>query len=123
VNQLIPFGCFRDLLGLVEVFKLAHFYQVSSLIDFLIELIDQHLPLAEKMLIADQYHLPSLMASCLKGIRTSLDFKVAMTDCSAQLANSCDVVFQHLIEDNLDFLDTLCSDTLKLLLEHLAAII
>lgn len=55
---------------------MAHYYQVSTLIDFLIELIDQHVPLAEKILIADQYHVTSLMASSLSVFKTTLDLKV-----------------------------------------------
>ncbi len=90
----------QDLL--IEVFQLAHKFQVNSLMEFCVLMIEMNsdLDLADRILLADGYHLPQMMARCLAKMTTARGVK-------------------RIMQDRPTFLEELSSATHKLLTERL----
>jgi len=88
---------------LMDVFQLAHQFQVTKLMRFCELLIDNKSDssLAYKLRMADMYHLPDLMARCLARLTTPEIFK------------------REVYETDGDLIDKLNPNTVKLLLDRL----
>uniref|UniRef100_A0A915KCY4 BTB domain-containing protein n=1 Tax=Romanomermis culicivorax TaxID=13658 RepID=A0A915KCY4_ROMCU len=77
---------------LLSVFKLAHKYQITHLIDVCLLFIEtkSDISLADKILMADAYHLPTLMALCVSKMSSPRAVKRMVVENEHFLANlSC----------------------------------
>lgn len=92
--------------ALMHVFRLAHKFQVLPLVDFCVMIIEakSDMTLADKILLADTYHLPTLMAWCIGKLTTARSVK-------------------RMFSENEQLLDNLSCSSHKILLERMLELV
>lgn len=90
--------------SLVDVFKLAHKFQISSLIDVCVLILEtkSDYSIADKFLMADAYHLPTLMALCVAKLTSARGVKRMLIENENLLTNLSCNAHRVLLERMID---------------------